>query len=118
MLSDATLVPALPDELPSTDEMVIAAMDSDSGILGFVVRRDPIYNWSDQAILKAVEIDRNHNSPEHLEIFMCLGLSPHTVWDKEAEHQDALMWAIREGSPEYVAMLLFAGANPNGAKVG
>lgn len=119
MLADATLVPARPDKFPITDEMVMEALDAPGTLmLTVVIRRDPSYRWSDLAILKAVEKDRYYNQPQYLEAFMYLGLSPHTVCDKQAEHYDALMWAIRAGSPEYVAMLLFAGANPNGAKVG
>jgi hypothetical protein len=116
---DASLVPARADELPSTEEMVLEALDAPStGMLSAVIRRDSTYQWSDLAIIKAIEKDKAFDPPLYLDAFLYLGLSPHKVWDKEVEHHDALMWAIRSGSAEFVAMLLSAGADPNGAKVG
>jgi Ankyrin repeat len=116
---DASLVPARPDELPSTDEMVLEALDAPStGMLSAVIRRDRKYKWSDLAIIKAIEKDKAYDPPLYLDAFLYLGLCPHTIWDKEVEHHDALMWAIRSGSAEFVSMLLCAGADPNGAKVG
>lgn len=87
-------------------------------MLSAVIRRDSTYQWSDLAIIKAIEKDKAFDPPLYLDAFLYLGLSPHKVWDKEVEHHDALMWAIRSGSAEFVAMLLSAGADPNGAKVG
>lgn len=115
---DASLVPARPDELPTTDEMVLEALDAPStGMLSAVIRRDRAYKWSDLAIIKAIEKDKAYDPPLYLDAFLYLGLSPHTVWDRDNEHHDALMWAVRSGSAEFVAMLLSAGADPNGAKV-
>ena len=116
---EAALVPVRPDELPNTDEMVLEALDAPStGMLSAIIRRDRTYKWSDLAIIKAIEKDKAYDPPLYLDAFLYLGLSPRTVWDKEVEHHDALMWAIRSGSAEFVAMLLSAGADPNGAKVG
>lgn len=116
---EASLVPVRPDELPSTDEMVLEALDAPTtGMLSAVIQRDRTYKWSDLAIIKAIEKDKAYDPPLYLDAFLYLGLDPHTAWDKEVENHDALMWAVRSGSGEFASMLLCAGADPNGAKVG
>lgn len=121
LLDEARLVPVRPDQLPTTDEMVIEALDAPTirilRILHVLLNRDPTYIWSNLAILKAIEKDKGYDPPLYLDVFLTLGLSPRMVWDRDVENHDALMWAVRSGSPEFVAMLLCAGADPNGAKV-
>ena len=118
LLHEARLVPVRPDQLPTTDEMMIEALDAPTtGILPTLIRRDRKYTWSDLAVMKAIEKDKGYDPPLYLDAFLFLGLSPYTVWDKDVENHDALMWAIRSGSAEFVAMLLCDGADPNGAKV-
>jgi hypothetical protein len=118
-LYEASRVPAIPHELPTTDEMILEALDAPNiRILTFIFKRDPSYKWSDLAVLKAIKKDKAFDPPLYLDSFLYLGLSPHTVWDPEEQHHDALMWAVKTGSPDFVAPLLSAGANPNGAKVG
>jgi hypothetical protein len=115
----ASRMPALPHELPTTDEMVLEALDApNTHVLTVVFRRDPSYEWSDLAVLKAIEKDKAWDPPVYLDAFVYLGLNPHTVWDPEGQHHDALMWAVRSGSADLVAMMLCAGADPNGPKVG
>ena len=119
LFHEARLVPARPHELPTTDEMVLEALDVPNfRAVTTLIRLDPTYRWSDLAVLKAIEKDKAYDPPLYLDVFLYLGLSPHTVWDEGDENHDALMWAIRTGSAEFVAMLLCAGADPNGAKVG
>jgi len=104
--------------MPTTDEMILEALDApNTRILVVVFNADPCYKWSDLAVLKAIEKDKAYDPPLYLDCFLYLGLNPHTVWDPEDQHHDALMWAVRTGSPDCVALLLCAGADPNGAKV-
>jgi hypothetical protein len=119
LLHDASLVPARPDEMPTTDEMVLEILEAPHiNILRIVIRRDPSYQWSGLVILTAIEKDKLCNPPVYLDIFLFLGLSPFKVWDQETDNYDALMWAIRSSSPKFIALLLSTGADPNGAKVG
>lgn len=78
--------------MPTIDEMILEALDApNTRILTAVFKRDLTYKWSDLAVLKAIEKDKAYDPPIYLDAFLYLGLSPHTVWDQEVEHHDALM---------------------------
>jgi hypothetical protein len=78
--------------MPTTDGMVLEIWEAPHiDILEVVIRRDPSYQWSDLAIPTAIEKDKLYDPPVFLDVFLFLGLSPFTVWDREIDNYDALM---------------------------